>query len=129
VTPGTDTVQIDSTGDYVIYTEDPYFFGSVQIIDPDGGPVPTSPYRSDLNYDFDGRSGRAAATFDADATGDYTVTTDTDVAIGPSIAGDLIRTILVPFLIGGVSFLVGLIVIIVTAVRRSRSKKRVTFAS
>ncbi len=124
VSPGTATVQIDSAGDYVVYSEDPNFFGSVEITDPDGERVSTSRYSTDLTYDFSGRSGTAAATFAAESTGEYTVTTNVDVAIGPSIATELIRTILVPFLIGGLSFLVGLIVIIVTAVRRSRSKQR-----
>ena len=127
VSPGSDTVRIDSTGEYVIYAEDGSFFASVEVISPDGEPVPTSRYLTGLEYNFNGRSGQAVATFDADDTGRYTVFTDTDVAIGTSIAGDLLRTILIPFAIVGLAILIGLIVIIVTAVKRSGSKKRAAF--
>lgn len=120
---GSDTVQIDSVGDYVVYSEGPDI-GSVDIVGPDGEPVSTSRYSTDLTYDFDGRSGTAVATFTAEDAGEYTIRADADVAIGPSIADDLIRAILVPLLIGGISFLVGLVVIVVTAVKRSRSKQR-----
>lgn len=128
VSEGSDTVRIDSTGEYVVYTEDGSFVASVEITSPDGEPVSTSRYLTGLEYDFNGRSGRAIATFDADDTGRYTVTTSTDVAIGRSIAGDLIRTILIPFVVAGIGLLTGLIVIIVTAVKRSGSKKRAAFA-
>lgn len=124
VSPGSDTVRIDSTGEYVIYSETGSFFVSVEVLSPDGEPVRTSRYLTDLNYTFGGNSGQAVATFDADDTGRYTITTDSDIAIGTSIAGDLLRTILIPFVIGGLGFLIGLIVIIVTAVKRSGSKKR-----
>lgn len=127
VSPGSDTVRIDSTGEYVIYSETGSFFVSVEVVSPDGDPVPTSRYLTDLNYSFGGNSGNAVATFDADDTGRYTITTDSDVAIGTSIAGDLVRTILIPFVIGGLGFLIGLIVIIVTAVKRSGSKKRLAY--
>lgn len=124
VSPGTDTIRIESTGEYVIYAEDGSFFASVEVISPDGEPVPTSRYLTDLNYSFEGRTGQAVATFEARDTGRFTITTDTRVAIGGSIAGDLLRTILLPFVIVGLTFLIGLVVIIVTAVKRSGSKKR-----
>lgn len=124
VSPGSDTIRIESTGEYVIYAEDGSSFATVEVVTPDGEPVSTERYLTGLEYDFNGRSGQAVATFDADDTGRYTITTDTDIAIGRSIAGDLIRTVAGPFAIAGLSFLVGLIVIIVTAVKRSGSKKR-----
>ncbi len=128
VARGTDTVVIESSGEYVIYAEDGTAFATVEVLTPDGEPVPTSPYLTGLSYDFNGRSGQAASTFEAEATGPYVVTTDTDIAIGPSIAGDLLRTILIPFVVAGLAVLLGLIVIIVTAVRRSGAKKRAAFA-
>ncbi len=127
VSPGTDTVRINSTGEYVIYTEDGSFFASVEVISPDGEPVRTSRYLTSLEYTFNGRTGQAVATFDADDTGRYTINTDTNIAIGDSIAGDLLRAILIPFVIVGITFLLGLIIIIVTAVKRSGAKKRSTF--
>jgi len=124
VSPGSDTVRIDSRGEYVIYSEDGSFFVDVQVTSPDGEVVRTNRYLTDLTYEFNGRTGRAISTFQATDTGRYTVTTTSDVAVGKSVAGDLIRTILIPFLIAGLGFLLGLIVIIVTAVKRSGSKKR-----
>ncbi len=124
VSPGTDTVRIDSTGKYVIYNEDGSSFATVEVTSPDGESVRTSPYLTALDYDFNGRSGSALVTFQANDTGSYTITTDTRIAVGPSIAGDLVSTILVPFVISGLGFLIGVIMIIVVAVRRSGSKKR-----
>lgn len=124
VSEGSDTVRIDSTGEYVIYSENGSFFASVDVVSPDGDPVETDRYLTELTYEYNGRTGRAVSTFEATDTGRYTITTDSDVAIGKSVAGDLIRAILIPFLIAGLGFLLGLIVIIVTAVRRSGSKKR-----
>lgn len=129
VSPGTDTVRIDSTGEYVIYAENGSRFASVEILSPDGEPVATSRYLTGLEYDFNGQSGQAVSTFDADDTGRYTFTTDTDIAVGGSIAGDLVRTILIPFLVAGIGLLLGLVVIIVTAVKRSGSKKRAAYAT
>jgi len=124
VSPGSETVDIDSRGRRVIYTEGGSFFASVEVVAPSGERVTTSRYLTDLEYDFNGDSGRAFATFDAAETGRYTVTTDTDIAIGESIAGDLVRTIVIPLIIIAVTSLIGLVVIIVTAVKRSGSKKR-----
>ncbi|MEP1126541.1 MAG: hypothetical protein ABJH68_21865 [Ilumatobacter sp.] len=128
VSPGTDEVRIDSAGDYVIYAEDGSFFADVQVLSPDGEPVTTSRYSTELTYDLGGRNGQAVSTFEAPSSGTYTVTTDTRIAIGPSVAGELVRAILIPFIVTGLGILLGLIVIIVTAVKRSNSKKRAAAA-
>lgn len=124
VSPDGGGASIDSAGEYVIYYEGRDSAADVIVTSPNGEVIPLSFYTGGLNYGFNGRSGEALYTFDAPTSGVYRVETNGDIAIGKSIAGDLVRTILLPFVIGGVTFLVGLIIIIVTAVRRSGSKKR-----
>lgn len=130
-------VTIDEPGKYVIYGEQPSSFTDanvnavINLIDPDGDTVVTSYYSGELNYDFSGRSGAAIATFTADTAGSYRLQPDEDgvgnaesLAIGESIAGELVRVILVPMLIGGLGFIGGAVILIVTGVRRSRAKRR-----
>lgn len=124
VTPDGGGASIDSAGEYVIYNEGLGSFADVIITSPDGEAIPLSFYSGGLTYGFGGRSGNALYTFDAPGAGVYRVETNANIAIGKSIAGDLVRTIVLPFAIGGLTFVLGLIVIIVTAVRRSGSKKR-----
>lgn len=128
---GGGTVSLDGGRDYVIYVEDGDTFGSgvrVGVLDPDGAEIEIARYRTELTYDFDGRSGRASFTFRSDEEGAYTVLadgpSDVEVAVGPSVAGDLVRAIAIPFVIGGVGLLLGLVLLIVTLVRRSGAKKR-----
>ena len=121
---GTGSIQIDDPGEYVVYSEEGTASVRLAIIGPDGEPVPTSRYTNELTYDFGGRSGVAAITFDAPSAGIYAVQTDTDIAVGSSIASALIRTILFPFVIGGLSVTVGIVMAIVVLVRRSTSKQR-----
>ena len=131
--PGGGTVTLDA-GDYVVYVEPDddraVFSNQVEILDPDGQPVPTSAYGGSLTYDFD-ESGSAVATFTAPSDGDYTVLPRSSdrpspgtIAIGPSIGGRLVTSILGPFVLGGLAILIGLIVIVVTIVRRSRAGQR-----
>ncbi len=129
VRPGSGTVTIESPGEYVVYFEDASPNGRVAMTAPSGEPVLLSTYSNELSYDFDGRNGSAVATFDATETGEYTIETDTAVAIGPSVAGELIRAILVPFAIAGIAFVLGVIILIVTGVQRSGSKRRLAQAA
>ena len=48
----------------------------------------------------------------------------TTVTVGPSIAGDLVGAILGGFIIGGLGVLIGVILLIVTGVRRRRFRQR-----
>jgi hypothetical protein len=124
-------VTLDADRDYVIYIEEDNRFGSgvrVGLIDPNGAEVDIDRYRTELTYDFGGRAGRAAFTFRSGESGDYNLLadgpTDVELAVGSSVAGDLVLAITVPFVIGGVGLLLGLLLLIVTLVRRSGAKKR-----
>ena len=125
---GSGSIQIDDPGDYVVYNEEGTRSIAVTITDPDGEAVTTSRYMNEITYDFGGRSGTAAITFDARSTGAYTVQTDTDVAVGSSIASSLVRTIVFPFVIGGISVTSGIVMLVVNLVRRSKSKQRLGIA-
>jgi len=128
VRQGSGSIRVVDPGEYVVYDEGGTGSVSLTITDPDGRPVPTSRYQNEITYEFGGRSGTAALTFEARATGTHTVQTDTDIAVGPSIASRLIFAIVLPFAIGGVSVTVGLVMLIVTLVRRSKSKQRIIHA-
>lgn len=125
VDSGTGTIDIESTGGYVIYTEDQSSAPEIEVISPDGEPVSTRSYTGNLEYSVDERSGLAVQTFDADDTGEYTITTDADLAIGESVGDDLVRTIALPFAIAAIGALIGLVVLITTVIRRSNAKNRV----
>ncbi len=128
-------VVLDDTGGQVVYVEPGgrAFPSSmrISITGPDGEPIASAPYGGSLTYDFGGRSGAAVATFDAPRPGRYRVAAveagssfATDLAVGPSFAGDLVRTIVGAFVIGGVGVIVGVVIIVVTAVRRARARRR-----
>lgn len=126
VRPDGGAVTLDRTGGYVIYSSGQ--FGTVPRVamaGPDGDIVDLTRYVGDLTYNFNGDEGRAAYTFQADQAGVYQVVTDRPIAIGESIGGDLVRAILIPMAIGFATFILGLLIIIVTAIRRSSAKKRV----
>jgi hypothetical protein len=134
--PDGGSVLIAEAGDYVVYAEETSSFigpdRSAQIvITGPGGPVDSSLYLSELTYDFGGRSGLAMATFTADIPGRYEFAPSDDefsditsLAVGDSIADDLVKAILLPMALGGLGFILGGVILIVTGVRRSREKKR-----
>lgn len=128
---GGGTISLDGDRNYVIYVEEDDVFGSgvrVRLSDPDGNDVDIDTYATELTYDSDGRSGRAVFTFRSGEPGDYTLTAegprDVELAVGSSVAGDLVRTIAIPFVLGGLGLLVGVLLLVVTLVRRSGAKKR-----
>ena len=131
------TVELDA-GEYVIYEEGGgagslRFASAVQVTGPDGAPVPTAPYVSDLTYDFNGRDGVASATFTAPTDGSYEIDVGAvgdpsgfgpaTLAVGTSVGGTLVWAILGGFLIGGFGAVVGIIILIITGTRRSRAKR------
>jgi hypothetical protein len=87
-------------------------------------PVPLSRYGGSFNYDFGGYSGRAYRTFRAEAPGSYAVTTRalatpvTGVAIGPPIGRRFVTILLAGIALLIVGPLVGLVIVIVTAILR-----------
>lgn len=128
------SVSLDEPGEYVIYAEAsgvaPVRPSGITVTGPDGDPVTTDVYSGSITYDFGGRSGIAVSTFSADQSGEYVVeasstlpTAADALAVGPSIAGDLLAAILGGFAIGAIGVLVGVVVLIVTGVRRSRARR------
>ena len=100
------------------------------LVDPDGDEVNTSPYVSSLTYDFGGQAGNASQTFTAEQAGDYELSSTSrlstgisSLAVGKSIGGDIVSAVVGAFAIGGLGVLVGAIVLIVTAIRRSRANR------
>ena len=87
-----------------------------------------SSYSGSLTYEFGGRNGSAVATFDAPSAGEYTLAMDDipfaeSLAVGPSFAGDLVRTLIGSFAIGGFGAVVGGAIVGVTALGRARAKR------
>lgn len=129
------TAVLDEAGGYVVYAEgdNVSVFPGLRIVvtGPGGEPVRTAAYGGSLTYNFGGHNGTAVATFDAPVPGTYEVAVAEggsgfaeELAVGPSFAGDLVRTLVGGFVIGGVGVLLGVATIVVTAVRRSRAKRR-----
>ncbi len=94
---------------------------------------------STYTYDTGGNHGESIYEFHASTPGAYTIEVSTvgepglrsgdQIAIGRKLFdGGRIAGILGSLALGGVSFLVGLIVLIVTIVRRSRARRRPTYA-
>jgi hypothetical protein len=132
--PGGGSVTLDDAGEYVVYAEasgtTPLRPSGITVTGPDGEPVATEVYSGSVTYGFGGRSGIAVSTFSADEPGQYVVETTSalsagaeTLAVGPSIGGDLLGAILGGFAIGAIGVLTGVVVLIVTGVRRGRAKR------
>jgi len=129
--PGEQTVQLDARK-YIVYGEstgnfEPNF--AIQVIDPETGTaVPIAPYFGSLTYSF-GHHGWAKGTMTPPHAGSYRVittgegTSGASVAFGSSFAGRLVATIVGAFAFGAIAGLTGLILLIVTGVRRSRARR------
>ncbi len=131
------TVDLDQ-GDYVVYGEK----GGGQAVGAtlasfrirpaggDGDELEVEDYEAELTYDVGDRPLRAEFTFEIEDSGEYEVVGEgipsgaTTVAIGPSIAGDLVSAILGGMVIGGLGVLSGIVLLIVTGVRRRRFRQR-----
>ncbi|MEZ5143842.1 MAG: hypothetical protein R2726_15185 [Acidimicrobiales bacterium] len=141
---GTSTVQLKS-GEHSIYTSSSSFLNTpdVKIKAPSGADVPVSSSSSSSSYTNNSETYYATGTFDAPTDGTYTVTVSPDsfsgssgfssssrttVAIGPptSRIGAAIALglglLFGGIFLGGFLFLIGLIVLIVGLVRRSKAK-------
>jgi hypothetical protein len=133
--PGSENVRLEARK-YVIYVEGPGADRSVppvriQITDPrTQTPVPLQPYTSSLTYSFNTK-GSAQATVTPSRAGVYRVRTGGvdaqsgyQIAIGESVGGKIVSTIVGAFVVGGVLGISGIALLIVTGVRRSRRRQR-----
>jgi len=128
-------VNLSRTGSYTAYFE--MEFGSAaesapavdaEMVAPDGGNVALTPYGSSLTYDnMGGHSGRAVFTFRVDSPGTYeirsTSTSGGELALGRGVGNKLLTSIVGAFVIGLLGIGVGALVLIVTVVRRSSSRR------
>jgi len=145
-----DSVPIDGGGevqleadDYTVYVEGrgvdsftPFSSSDVEILDPGGNPVSLSFTTSDNTYSVGGQDGVGVLTFTAPETGTYQVnplesstrsSNITEIAIGPGF-GDVIGAGIVFWVLAGISglvlFILGLVMLIVVAVKRGKQKRQ-----
>jgi hypothetical protein len=136
--PGTATVHVSQPTTQVLYYESTGAAPSlaqlgIYVTGPAGNAVSVIRYSGDLRYDVPpldpGRTGKAIASFDATAAGNYTISARTGIGTGGTIAvgTDLlwdsaphIAGIIAVFLVGTGA---GLALIIITAVRRSSARR------
>lgn len=151
---GGGVVRIDDTGSQTIYAEKVSTSGgtsfntstygtyapdvAVRVIGPDGGDVTVKTPGTTETYTYDGRDGVSIGRFDAATAGEYRIVTRaedggfqpyTTIAVGQGLEWSGIGAILGGVFGGGLVVLIGIILVIVFAVRRSRSKKRIAQAS
>ena len=140
--PGTATIHVARAATRVLYFEGPRAAPpsgrlSIQVTGPAGNPVAVSPYHADLRYDVPGESGpvgKAIASFQAAAAGDYQISAGPGTSAGGRVAigGDVLWDV-VPHIAGAAAvFLAGVAaggaLIIVTAVRRSGPRREQGYA-
>ena len=131
--PGSAEVRLDARK-YVLYVEGPGvgedFSPPVrfEVVGPDGvGRLPIAGYGGSLTYSMSGHSGRAAGTVTPSRAGTYVLRTAASdrgagygVALGESIGGRIVRTILGAFAIAGLGMVAGIGLIVTTGLRRRR---------
>jgi hypothetical protein len=133
--PGTVAVGLEAGQDRVVYYEQPTgtpMRGLAQldlaVAGPNGEAVALERYVGDLRYDLPGGRetiGHAMATFEAPTSGTYEITANGTaplgggLAIGESFATSVVGSILGAIAVAAVTGLIGLAIVIVTAVRRS----------
>lgn len=132
---GGGTVQLDETGDYRVFQEFPGANSEltaspapqVTVTGPDGAEIPVERSSTSENYGVGGRDGRLLGTIEAAAPGEYQVVADGegDLAFGQSGPLAPVVTILGGVFGGGLLFLAGVVLLIISLVRRASSRKPV----
>jgi hypothetical protein len=131
------TVDLDR-GDYVIYGEKGGGDGITAVLasvrmrpsGEEGNELDIEEYEAEFTYDVGNRNGRAEFTVEIPDDGEYEILAEgissgaTTVAVGPSVAGKLVSAIVGALLIGGIGVVVGVILMIVTGVRRRKFRQR-----
>ena len=97
--------------------------------------LPIGPAERSLDYSFSGYSGTEVATVDVDEAGAYSMVVETrrEGEFAIALGKDVVSTIL-PWLLGAVALaavglILGLIILIVTGVKRSRRKREAAMAA
>jgi hypothetical protein len=133
--PGSEVVHLEG-GEWVLYHEPgPGSFSGMSAQDlnvstvPGERSVPVRTHSLGETYDDGARSGVAVGTFDAPVEGNYRITvsgggTGGQVAVGRPLFDGLLPWLLGGMAVGGIGFVVGLVILIVVGVRRSADKRR-----
>ncbi|MCU0267685.1 MAG: hypothetical protein MUF83_03450 [Acidimicrobiales bacterium] len=138
--PGSATLTISEEGTYTLWVETSSQIDSfsdvrepeVRITGPEGEEVDTDPTFSTETYNTTSHHGRSFAEFRVDVVGDYTFEVfegegsgrdAVAVAVGESELGTLGWQIFGAVAVGVLSVLVGVVLVVVTAVRRTRRRK------
>jgi hypothetical protein len=135
--PGTTRVTLPEAKTYYIYhemdansSEAMPAGAAVDVVGPDGSPVGVSRVTMDMNYNTGGRKGRAVWSFDAPKAGEYQLTTKAspespaaDLMVGGNVMGMIggIFGAVCGLIGGGILGLVGLVLLIIGLVRRSKA--------
>lgn len=146
------TVTIEEAGEQSVYAERAEGRGGVSfnsstssLFRPDIDILVTGPDGQDVTfryaggsetYTYDGREGVLIGAFDADQPGDYRIRTIlpdgvvpyTDLAVGEGMVLDGVLGILGGVFGGGIVVVIGLVILIISLVRRSGAKRRRTQA-
>lgn len=136
------TVDLTSTGGYRIWLErdgvDNTFVepATTVTVTKDGAPVNVEQFETDLSYSDGGRDGKALFTFEADETGEYVISGEVLDGRGGRFAvgkdnpiAEGLRGLVLFFIVGSVGFVIALIVFIVLAVKRGKSKRQIRQAN
>lgn len=127
--PSGSTVTLDlDSGTYSVYVED-HGRANVIVSSPSGD-IPVRTPSTSETYDFGDFHASVRGTFDVEEAGPVAVTNNgfDAVRVGEPVVGQLISTVLIPFAVGAVLGITGLVILIITLVRRSQAKKRVVMA-
>ncbi|MGO4616167.1 hypothetical protein AB4305_17975 [Nocardia sp. 2YAB30] len=138
--PGSGMVNLTEAGGYTVYLEYPGASSdsakssvSLRVTDPGGGHVALERYGANVTYSFGKHEGRTGFSFEARRPGAYRVTTAGDsevtVAIGQGLGSSFVGALLGALGLGFGGVILGVLVIVVVAVKRSGSKRRAAVAA
>jgi hypothetical protein len=123
-------------GDMVVYGERSggdgitATLGNTRLRQAGGDELTLEDYEAEFTYDNGTRAGRAEFTVEIPEDGEYEIIAEgipgaaTTVAVGPSVADKLVSAIVGALLIGGIGVVLGVILLIVTGVRRRKFRQR-----
>lgn len=144
--PGELTVEVTDTGDQLVYylgdADTTWRDLGLEVSGPDGRPVTVTSYLpslhmaslvvhdDELRWDAEDRDDHqvVVATFDADTTGAYTVTTTgsaedgAELAVGENLVRPVVALVLVAMGVVAVGLAGGVTLFVITGVRRSRAR-------
>ncbi|MGH8874121.1 MAG: hypothetical protein ACRDVM_02555, partial [Acidimicrobiia bacterium] len=125
-----------STVDGRVFVADPQPSGLVVRVEaPSGDALQLSPPSGNFEYNLGGRSGIAVLTFDAPSPGRYllaagypegAVEPQVVLAVGGRLGGTLARSVGVGIGVPLASFLLGVLIAVVTFIKRRRAKEAAT---